>query len=131
MAEINARKTPMPIHKIELAWSRGNPESESFSVRSSQGTRQCGYAVKKLCLGILGPPYRANEFLERCHLLTAGAVTPKVTKQLLQGTMVNARLCTLVVYTGRVARDGNPKQTGYNSKTVWANQLGDSILELS
>ena len=32
--------------------------------------------------------------------------------------MVNARLCILVVYTGRVARDGNPKQTGYNSKTV-------------
>ena len=27
---------------------------------------------------------------------------PKGTKQLLQGTMFNARLCTLIVYTGRV-----------------------------
>ena len=41
--------------------------------------------------------------------------------------MVNARLCTLVVYTGRVARDGNPKQTGYSSKTDSVRRHNDRV----
>ena len=35
------------------------------------------FLVTELCLGIFGTPYRANEFLERCLLLTTEAVYAK------------------------------------------------------